>query len=139
MGLKTAQMLPQNLTMLRLHHTEIKSDPMPILEKLPYLSHLELLSKSYIGKEMICSAGGFLSLVNLEVSSLNIEDWIVEQGAMPSLVQLKICNCKCLKMIPHRLKYVIGLQQVNIENMPESFYDRIPASRDQEGFDMYEI
>ncbi|GAB4846660.1 hypothetical protein Ancab_025666 [Ancistrocladus abbreviatus] len=139
LGLKTAHMLPQNLTMLRLHQTEIKSDPMPILEKLPYLSRLELLSKSYNGKEMICSAGGFPSLVNLELSSLNIEDWIVEQGAMPSLVQLKICNCRCLKMIPHGLKYVIGLQQVNIENMPESFYDRIPASRDQEGFDMHEI
>ncbi|GAB4846629.1 hypothetical protein Ancab_025636 [Ancistrocladus abbreviatus] len=121
LGLKTAHMLPENLTMLSLHQTEIKSDPMPVLEKLPYLSHLELLSKSYIGKEMICSTGGFPSLVNLELSSLNIEDWIVEQGAMPSLVHLKICNCRSLKMIPHGLKYVIGLEQVNIENMPESF------------------
>ncbi|GAB4846644.1 hypothetical protein Ancab_025650 [Ancistrocladus abbreviatus] len=121
LGLKNAHMLLENLTMLSLHQTEIKSVPMPVLEKLPCLSHLKLLSKSYIGKEMICSTGGFPSLVNLELSSSNIEDRIVEQGAMPSLVHLKICNYRSLKMIPHGLKYVIGLQQVNIENMPKSF------------------
>ncbi|GAB4846640.1 hypothetical protein Ancab_025646 [Ancistrocladus abbreviatus] len=138
-GLKSTHMLPENLTMLSLHGTEIESDPMPILEKLQYLSHLELLSKSYMGKEMVCSAGGFPSLVNLDLTSLNIEDWTVEQGAMPNFVRLKICNCGCLKMIPQGLKYVSGLQQVKIENRPNSLYDRILTGRDQEGFDICEM
>ncbi|GAB4846647.1 hypothetical protein Ancab_025653 [Ancistrocladus abbreviatus] len=128
--LQSTHMHPENLTMLSLHGTKIKSDPMPILEKLQYLSHLELLSKSYMGKEMVCSAVGFPSLVNLELTSLNIEDWIVEQGAMPNLVCLKICNCRRLKMIPQGLKYVSGLQQVKIENMPNSLYDKILTGHD---------
>ncbi|GAB4846669.1 hypothetical protein Ancab_025675 [Ancistrocladus abbreviatus] len=138
-GLQSTHMLPENLTMLSLHETKIKSDPMPILEKLQYLSHLELLSKSYMGKEMVCSVGGFPSLVNLELTSLNIEDWTVEQGAMPNLVRLKICNCRCLKMIPQGLKNVSGLQQVKIEIMPNSLYDRILTGHDQEGFDICEM
>ncbi|GAB4846656.1 hypothetical protein Ancab_025662 [Ancistrocladus abbreviatus] len=138
-GLQSTHMLPENLTMLSLHETKIKSDPMPILEKLQYLSHLELPSKSYMGKEMVCSAGGFPSLFNLELTSLNIEDWTVEQGAMPNLVRLKICNCRCLKMIPQGLKNVSGLQQVKIEIMPNLLYDRILIGHDQEGFDICEM
>ncbi|KAI8533108.1 hypothetical protein RHMOL_Rhmol11G0270400 [Rhododendron molle] len=79
-------------------------DPMPTLEKLPNLRCLMLCRGEY--KEMVCSAGGFPQLISLELWDIDdVEEWRVERGAMPSLLDLTIRGCKKLKEIPDGLRF----------------------------------
>ncbi|KAI8025496.1 Sister-chromatid cohesion protein 3 [Camellia lanceoleosa] len=114
--------------------TELEEDPMPTLGKLPNLRTLILGFDSYIGKEMVCSSGpssisggggeggyggcdggGFPKLINLSLWGLrNLEEWRVEQGAMPCLFRLLIVACPKLKEIPDGLKFITTLRQLNI-------------------------
>ncbi|XP_028072187.1 probable disease resistance protein At1g58602 [Camellia sinensis] len=111
---KLADQFPPNLTKLWLRHTELEEDPMPTLEKFPNLRTLCLLKDSYIGKAMVCSSGpssisgggggggyggcdggGFPKLISLELWNIeNLEEWRVEQGAMPCLFHLQIGGCR---------------------------------------------
>ncbi|KAA8548839.1 hypothetical protein F0562_000523 [Nyssa sinensis] len=50
----------QNLTKLTLCLSKLEDDPMPIVEKLS-LRKLTLSVDAFLGKEMVCSAGGFSS------------------------------------------------------------------------------
>ncbi|KAK8312768.1 hypothetical protein V6Z12_D01G064600, partial [Gossypium hirsutum] len=66
-------------------------DPMPTLEKLPNLRVMELYVYAFIGKEMVCSALRLPKLESLNLSGLrNLEEWKVEEGAVPALRHLKI-------------------------------------------------
>ncbi|KAK3429485.1 hypothetical protein EUGRSUZ_E00907, partial [Eucalyptus grandis] len=86
--------LPQQLSKLVLCETQLKEDPMPILEKLDHLVFLMLGYNAFLGKEMVCSAGGFPQLKHLLFYWLNdLEEWRVVEGAMPLLSQLAIRRC----------------------------------------------
>ncbi|KAL7235033.1 hypothetical protein ACSBR1_018501 [Camellia fascicularis] len=127
-----------NLTKLLLANTKLEEDPMPTLEKLPNLRSLSLYQDAYIGKEMVCSSaplittapsssssggrggrgggyggcdgGGFPKLISLELWNIeNLEDWRVEQGAMPCLFHLQIRECEKLKEIPNGLRFITTL------------------------------
>ncbi|XP_038977919.1 probable disease resistance RPP8-like protein 2 [Phoenix dactylifera] len=120
-----SQFLP-NLTKLKLSITQLKQDPMPVLEKLPSLSFLEVEINAFVGKSMLCSAGGFPRLQHLILESLpNLEEWRVEAGAMPSLTHLTIWNCKKLKMLPEGLQHVTTLRELKLNLMPREFNDRV--------------
>ncbi|KAE9447306.1 hypothetical protein C3L33_20764, partial [Rhododendron williamsianum] len=83
---------PPNLTQLRLFTGGLKEDPMPTLEKLPNLRWLTVEGE---WKEMVCSAGGFPQLINLYLWEIDdVEEWRVERGAMPSLLDLTIRDAK---------------------------------------------
>ncbi|XP_030540196.2 putative disease resistance protein At1g50180 [Rhodamnia argentea] len=93
--------LPQRSTKLVLFHSYLKEDPMPILEKLQHLVVLMLRFDAFVGKEMVCSAGGFPRLKRLLLNWLgNLEEWRVAEGAMPRLSQLGISWCPSLKAVP---------------------------------------
>ncbi|XP_030540193.2 probable disease resistance protein RF9 [Rhodamnia argentea] len=93
--------LPQQLTKLVLFGSKLKEDPMPILEKLQHLVVLMLAGDAFVGKEMVCSAGGFPQLKHLLLYELpNLEEWRVAEGAMPDLSQLGISDCPKLKAVP---------------------------------------
>ena len=53
---------PESLIDLTLSGSELSEDPIQKLDKLPNLKFLRLLTKSYIGKNMLCSSGGFPKL-----------------------------------------------------------------------------
>ncbi|KAI6707022.1 hypothetical protein NL676_009984 [Syzygium grande] len=57
--------LPQQLRKLVLFVSRLEEDPMPILEKLQHLVVLMLGRSAFVGKEMVCSAGGFPQLKHL--------------------------------------------------------------------------
>ena len=112
---------------------------METLEKLPNLKILcfrhamEKTSKntsvgraSFNGKNMVCSERGFPLLQSLLLSKLYyLEEWRVEEGAMPSLCCLEIECCRGLKMIPNGLKFITTVLELEIKRMPKSFKDRL--------------
>ena len=121
-----------NLVKLTLRDTCLEEDPMPTFEKLPKLKILRLLGYhfgpllAFSGEDMFCSKGGFPLLQYLQLSYLNkLEEWRVEEGAMPSLCHLKIIYCRRLKAIPDGLRFITTLRELEIYQMPKSFIDRL--------------
>ncbi|KAF8019964.1 hypothetical protein BT93_G0601 [Corymbia citriodora subsp. variegata] len=96
--------LPQQLRKLVLLTSLLQEDPMPILEKLHHLQTLLLGFWAFVGKEMVCSTGGFPLLKHLLLFDLpNLEKWRVVEGAMPHLSRLGISRCPNLKTLPTRV------------------------------------
>ncbi|XP_050262430.1 putative disease resistance protein At1g50180 isoform X3 [Quercus robur] len=124
--LPEAHQFSPNLAKLTLWKTSLEEDPMPTLEKLPNLKILRLLPPSFVRKDMVCSKGGFpllqyLLLVNVRY----LEEWRVEEGAMPSLSHLTISYCYELKTIPDGMRFVTTLRELEIRGMRKSFKDRL--------------
>ncbi|KAF8394052.1 hypothetical protein HHK36_020254 [Tetracentron sinense] len=131
---------PLNLTKLRLNDSQLEQDPMAILENLPRLKILLLGSNSFIGKEMVCSTRGFPQLELLMLSVLEeLEEWRVEEGAMPSLRHLNIRYCQKLRMVPEGLRFVSTLLELKITGMPEKFKDRLQVLDGRGGQDLYKV
>ncbi|RZC86598.1 hypothetical protein C5167_029949 [Papaver somniferum] len=106
---------PPNITKLILEESRVVADPMVILEKLPKLTFLHLGFNSYVGNNMVCSEGGFVSLQTLRLVSLeNVEQWIVEKGALGKLTHLVILLCGKMATLP--VKQLISLQKLTFNN-----------------------
>ncbi|XP_028077670.1 putative disease resistance protein At1g50180 [Camellia sinensis] len=118
------QLLCPCLTSLYLSGSQLKEDPMATLQKLPNLRIL-YLDFAFVGNEMVCSAHGFPHLKSLTLSHLEIEEWTVDDGAVPKLSYLRIASCKKLKMLPNGLRFVPTLQGLEITWMPKAFNDRL--------------
>ncbi|KAK8524469.1 hypothetical protein V6N12_029335 [Hibiscus sabdariffa] len=102
--------LSANLAHVYLRWCKLKKDPMPTLGKLPDLRVLEMGNFAFVGKEMVCHGQGFPKLHCLSLWGLNyLEEWKVDDGAMPSLQRLKINYCPDLKLLqlPDRLKMLL--------------------------------
>ncbi|KAH1084039.1 hypothetical protein J1N35_023800 [Gossypium stocksii] len=112
-----------------------EKDPMPTLEKLPNLRILEF-ELSFERNEMFCSAQGFPRLESLSLmGECNLEEWKVDEGAMPSLQQLEIRRCPRLKMLPEGLRFITTLKELKIESMPKAFKDKL----EEGGEDFYKV
>ncbi|XP_012466152.2 probable disease resistance protein At1g58602 [Gossypium raimondii] len=124
-----------HLAYIGLRWCKLEKDPMPTLEKLPNLRILEL--ESYFeGKEMFCSAHGFPKLESLILTEVNnLEEWKVDEGAMPSLQRLEIKGCLGLKMLPEGLRFITTLKELKIESMPDEFKKRL----EEGGEDFYKV
>ncbi|KAJ3678481.1 hypothetical protein LUZ60_002284 [Juncus effusus] len=108
--------LPRNLIRLSLWYIWFDKDPMPKLEKLPFLKSLYLWGIENV-EEMVCSAGGFPQLQELRIVLVNdLKQWKVEKEAMPHLKTLRIDNCKGLSALPD-LDHVKTLQELRLIEM----------------------
>ncbi|KAJ4724320.1 Disease resistance protein [Melia azedarach] len=94
-----------NLECLSLEKSELKDDPMPVLEKLLNLVILKLFFP-YSGKKLVCSEKGFPRLEILDLALLNLEEWLVEEGAMPMLRGLSTFTTHKLEQIPESLRLI---------------------------------
>ncbi|KAG6729708.1 hypothetical protein I3842_01G043900 [Carya illinoinensis] len=82
------------LAKISLFMTNLKEDPMLILEKFPNLKILHLRKWAHTGRKMMCSVKGFPQLQSLIIEHLYcVEEWEVEEGSMPNLCHLKIQRC----------------------------------------------
>ncbi|KAL9162020.1 hypothetical protein ABFS82_07G060100 [Erythranthe guttata] len=99
---------------------------MRILGKFPLLKRLSLSQLKFTKAEIRCLATSFpqLKFLNLHCLS-NLERWVVDKGAMPNLSRLQISLCERLEMIPHGLRYITSLQELNSVFMPKEFNDRL--------------
>ncbi|KAF5201886.1 Disease resistance protein, partial [Thalictrum thalictroides] len=98
---------------------------MPTLENLQQLLYLRL-NYSYEVKQMVCSTKGFPKLQHLRVSSFSqLEELVVEKGAMPCLLTCQIIGSRYLKMVPQGFKFLTKLQELTIVGMPKSFVQKV--------------
>ncbi|KAK5786929.1 hypothetical protein PVK06_041579 [Gossypium arboreum] len=89
-----------HLAYIKLKWYQSKKDPMPTLEKLPNLRIFEF-EEIFEVNEIFCSAQGFPRLESLSLVELHrLEQWKVDERAMPSLQRLEIRGCENLKMLP---------------------------------------
>ncbi|KAL1819849.1 hypothetical protein ACET3Z_014718 [Daucus carota] len=98
--------LPDSVMVLSINGSEFTEDPMPILGSLPNLTGLDL-DDVYVGQKMVCSPNSFQCLRLFELRNLpNLEEWQVEDGALPSLKGFELEYCDKLKIIPEQVKCV---------------------------------
>ena len=126
---------PENLIELALSASALTEDPLQKLGKLPKLRILGLFSKSYVGKNMCCPQNSFPQLQVLKLWKLEeLEDWIVEEGALSRLRDLEIRSCASLHKLPDGLQHVKTLQELKISNMPMEFTERTKDSNSEDWF-----
>ncbi|XP_012454084.1 disease resistance protein RPP8 [Gossypium raimondii] len=131
--------LPSNIVNLTLCTCRLRQDPMVVLEKLCHLRILHL-QQAYIGSKMVCSANGFPKLDYLQMSWLfELEEWEIEEGAMPCLRELKLADGQSLRMLPEGLRYITTLQELNLIQTSSSLKERIKVIDGKEGEDFYKV
>ncbi|CAA6673879.1 unnamed protein product [Spirodela intermedia] len=116
---------PANLTKVTLRGTSLGQDSIAALEKLPELTYLYLDGGSYVGKQMLCSRGGFPKLESLVLSELTeLERWVIEAGTMPRLRSLKIDNCEKLAVLPEGLERMVALKDLVLLDLSPTICSR---------------
>ncbi|XP_050211926.1 probable disease resistance protein At1g58602 [Mercurialis annua] len=123
---QSLKFLPESLTKLILLNSRLQQDPMSTLEKLPNLRDLQLSDDSYRGRAMVCSAHCFRKLENLSLERLwNVEEWKIQESAMPCVKSLKIFHLESMRMIPDGLRFVSSLQELQVIDDREEFLRRV--------------
>eukprot|EP00268_Persea_americana_P045903 TRINITY_DN4704_c0_g2_i1.p1 TRINITY_DN4704_c0_g2~~TRINITY_DN4704_c0_g2_i1.p1 ORF type:complete len:842 (+),score=93.30 TRINITY_DN4704_c0_g2_i1:207-2732(+) len=98
---------PPYLAKLSLYNSQLEQDAIAIIEKLPHLQILRLGKGSYCSKQLICSSEGFPQLKFLQLAELDLEEWIVEEGAMPSLKSVRVYTCIHLQKLPRGIYHLL--------------------------------
>ncbi|PQM37466.1 putative disease resistance protein [Prunus yedoensis var. nudiflora] len=125
-----------NLTKLTLSgFGNLKDNHIKVLEKLPSLRML-FASVGIFPAALVCSKGGFPFLEFLSLDCLmELKEWKVEKGAMPSLCRLHIEHCSDLEAVPDGLQYITTLKELTIKEMHSEFCSRLGEG----GEDFYKI
>ncbi|GAU10335.1 hypothetical protein TSUD_129260 [Trifolium subterraneum] len=114
----------QNLVVLGLINSRLTKDPMESLKFLQHLLFLSLHNEAYEGLHLHVEAGGFQKLKELYVTSLNeLQDIIIDKGALPSLKNLSLLNLPRLKHIPTGIKHLEKLEALHIFHMQVEFVE----------------
>ncbi|KAK8484576.1 hypothetical protein V6N12_073357 [Hibiscus sabdariffa] len=113
------QEFPPNLVKLKLYNSQLPRDSITKFGRLPNLEMLVLGDGSYNWREMVFVSESFPKLEILRFHLLKeLEDWIIEESAMPKLKHLVINRCEKLKRIPDGLKLATTLKELEIVGMP---------------------
>ncbi|KAK7367351.1 hypothetical protein VNO80_09362 [Phaseolus coccineus] len=117
---------PPNLLKLTLHNSHLQKESIAKLERLPNLKMLVLGKGAYDWPELTFNSEGFSQLHILRFVLLKeLEDWTVEQSAMPRLEYMVIDRCEKLKKIPEGLKAITSLKKLKIIGMPVEFEHKL--------------
>ncbi|CAL8120792.1 unnamed protein product [Prunus armeniaca] len=124
----------RNLTKLTLSGFDLKDNHIKVLEKLPSLRMLFAEVGNFLAP-LVCSKEGFPFLEFLSLSTLELKEWKVDKGVMPSLCKLQIVDCLYLETVPDGLQYITTLKELTINLMPSEFCSRLGEG----GEDFYKI
>ncbi|MQL77706.1 hypothetical protein Taro_010118 [Colocasia esculenta] len=103
------------------------------LQCLPNLKILRLSENAYSGKVMVFSPQEFTKLEELLLQKLEeLEQCIIDNGAMPCLKRLTITYCRKLKTLPEGLQHITTLQELQLSDMPDEFIRRLKEKREEE-------
>ncbi|KAL2531272.1 Disease resistance protein (CC-NBS-LRR class) family [Abeliophyllum distichum] len=130
---------PPYLTELSLEGSFLMEDPIPKLEMLPNLRVLKLKQSSFLGKELICSRGGFCQLHFLKLSFLVVEKLWIEDGALSNLRQLEIIDCKKIKIVPNGLHPVTTLKDLKLGYTSREFELKVQDRRGENWFRIQQV
>jgi disease resistance protein RPM1 len=108
----------QNLVVLRLIGSHLTKDPMESLKCLQHLLFLTLENRAYEGLYLHVEAGGFQKLKELHVIELTeLQDIVIDKGALPSLKRLSLAGLPKMKHIPTGIKHLEKLEDIYISRM----------------------
>ncbi|KAK1299664.1 Disease resistance protein RPM1 [Acorus calamus] len=115
-----------NLKELHLTKSRMTEDPIPFLGRaLRNLAYLEL-DEAYDAQLMQFDARVFPTLKKLCLWNLErLEDIVIEEGAMESLVEFDFRRCGELKAVPVGIEWLANLQELNLEAMPDELVGRL--------------
>ncbi|XP_064974137.1 probable disease resistance protein RF45 isoform X1 [Musa acuminata AAA Group] len=113
-----APFLP-NLAILILDGTRLESDDVSsILVTLPNLERLTLEDEAVVGRVLVFPKGGFPRLRYLSLGTLqDLEEWRVEEGAMPCLREVRLWYCSNMRMLPEGLRGLTQLKLFELHGM----------------------
>lgn len=107
----------QNLSRLRLLHTELNQDAIQALGKLPNLTILHMSSDSFKGEELIFKEGSLPSLVLLELHFISDDVFIkFEDGTMSKLELLRIVGWSDQQELSG-LRYLTKLKELRLGDL----------------------
>ncbi|XP_064971667.1 disease resistance RPP8-like protein 3 [Musa acuminata AAA Group] len=109
-----------NLAILNLGGTWLESDDVSsTLATLPNLERLYLVDEAVVGSVLVFPKGGFPRLQYLSIWTLqDLEEWRVEEGAMPCLRELHLWYCSNMRMLPEGLRGLTQLKLFDLNGMP---------------------
>jgi hypothetical protein len=126
-------MFPTHLVYLNLYYSELQQDPLTVLEKMLGLKVLELWNWRASNPKMKCSSRGFPRLRKLEIELLEgLEEWEIEDGAMPMLKHLSVSLCAKLH-VPQ------GLQHLNALTNLTWYFPRNDHQSDQKAKEIHNL
>ncbi|XP_058114370.1 putative disease resistance protein At1g50180 [Magnolia sinica] len=80
-----------------------------------------------------------LAIYIISRGELHPKEWRVEEGAMPSLLHLRIHDCKQLKKLPEGLQHVTTLKKLELWSMPAEFKARVEEDRREDWYKIRHI
>nr|XP_009411155.1 PREDICTED: probable disease resistance RPP8-like protein 2 [Musa acuminata subsp. malaccensis] len=110
----------RNLAILNLDGTRLESDDVSSkLATLPNLERLYLVDEAVVGSVLVFPKGGFPRLRYLSLGTLqDLEEWRVEEGAMPCLREVRLWYCSNMRMLPEGLRGLTQLKLFDLNGMP---------------------
>ncbi|GAB4858655.1 hypothetical protein Ancab_040373 [Ancistrocladus abbreviatus] len=120
---------PPNLIVLRLTFSGLMlEDSIEAICQLHCLKALALTTLSYMGTKLVFKTNAFPRLEELcLIELMPLEEWVVEEGAMPRLKKLRIDDCGHLTRFPEALLSTTTLQELDIHDMPITFCEPLKA------------
>jgi disease resistance protein RPM1 len=114
-----------SLTRLHLSLSEIDEASFPGLLMLRNLCSLALIN-AFEGKKLHFCAGSFPKLRYLFVHNApRLNQSVIEEGAMQCLALLVFRDCPELKLLPHGIEHLTGLEELRLEEASEELLNRL--------------
>ncbi|GAU29580.1 hypothetical protein TSUD_153300 [Trifolium subterraneum] len=117
----------QNLVKLRVHNSMLTYDITKLLKSLPNLLSLSIVSCDYKNefRRLHFQVGSFMNLKELHLEDLtNLNDILIEDGALCSLSMLVLCRIPKLKTIPTGIQHLKKFDHLKIYDMNNGFYQK---------------
>uniref|UniRef100_A0A6N2KVM9 Disease resistance protein RPM1-like n=1 Tax=Salix viminalis TaxID=40686 RepID=A0A6N2KVM9_SALVM len=122
----------QYISKLVLQYSNLKSDPLKALQKLPSLAVLEL-RLAYAGEELCCDPGGFSKLKKLGLHELErLKRVGIAKGSMPGLERLDITACTVLQTVPDGIENLKNIEDLVLWEMPSTFIKTVERRRGED-------
>ncbi|KAG6774937.1 hypothetical protein POTOM_018355 [Populus tomentosa] len=122
----------QYISKLVLQYSNLKSDPLKALQKLPSLVVLEL-RQAYAGEELCCDPSGFSKLKRLGLHELErLRRIRIAKGSMPGLERLDITACTVLETVPDGIENLKNIGDLVLWYMPSTFIKTIERYRGED-------
>ncbi|KAJ9683390.1 hypothetical protein PVL29_019113 [Vitis rotundifolia] len=111
--------------------------PPPLLQTLTLTGHLIEMPRMEIE---FFRAGGFPKLEYLAIESQDLVEWTaIEEGALPSLKELRFSNCPKLMVLPEELQHVTTLQILHLWKVHEDLIRRLSPNGGPENYKIKHI
>ncbi|KAK3009632.1 hypothetical protein RJ639_015171 [Escallonia herrerae] len=117
-----------HLSKIGLKWSKLEASPLDCLQHLPELVELELVD-AYTGVKLVFAVGSFKKLKKLHVEKLDqLHTVVIQEGAVPDLQKLVLCNCVELKMLPLGINNLSRVEELLLYEMPKEFIAQLHKS-----------